>query len=167
MADEVPASGPGAARPLLSYQVGNEHSPTDPWGRSELVIYPDGSARLDHYFSRRRPPGAWAGYVDAPVLAELLGALQAAGWPPAPLAGPLLPGAALRLLTVEAQPAAQSGGIAGAGAVEWVKSSMAPGHAVAFDIIDAVIRQLSRDAVQYPTKRGPVVHGAVPRRPGT
>ncbi len=58
----------------IGYSVGNEHNPSDPWGRSELVIQADGSARLDH--------------------------------------------------------------------------------------IDAVIRQLSGDTVRYPTRRGPVVHGA-------
>ena len=37
--------------PTIRYRVGNEHNPADPWGRSELVIHPDGSARLDHHFS--------------------------------------------------------------------------------------------------------------------
>ncbi len=45
-----------AAR-TIRYRVGNEHSPTDPWGRSELVIHPDGTARLDHFFSRPRAQG--------------------------------------------------------------------------------------------------------------
>ena len=35
----------------LRYSVGNENSPTDPWGRSELVIQPGGRTRLDHHFS--------------------------------------------------------------------------------------------------------------------
>ena len=40
--------------PTVRYSVGNEHDPGDPWGRSELVIHADGSARLDHHFSRGR-----------------------------------------------------------------------------------------------------------------
>jgi hypothetical protein len=36
-----------------------------------------------------------------------------------------------------------------------------PGYAEAFDLIDAVIRQLSGGAVPYPTKREPIVHGIV------
>jgi hypothetical protein len=40
------------------------------------VIHSDGSARLDHHFSMGGGPRAWAGYVDAAVLDELLAALD-------------------------------------------------------------------------------------------
>jgi hypothetical protein len=40
-----------------------------------------------------------------------------------------------------------------------------PGYAEAFDLIDAVIRQLSQGTVTYPSKRGQVVHGAVAVQP--
>jgi hypothetical protein len=85
------------------------------------------SARLDHHFSRGRPPRAWVGHVDATALDELLAALGRAGFPAVP--------------------------------------PMLPGYAEAFDLIDAVIRQLSEAAVNYPTKRGPVVHGAAAVQP--
>ncbi len=86
------------AWPTIRYSVGNEHDPGDPWGRSELVIHADGSARLDHYFSRGRQPHAWAGHVDAAVPGELLAALGRAGFPAVPSAGPLPPGTAPRRL---------------------------------------------------------------------
>jgi len=142
------------AAPTIRYRVGNEHSPVDPWGRSELVIYPDGSARLDHHFSRRREPRAWAGYVDAAALRELLAALDQAGFPVVPPGRPLPPDAAPRRLTVEAD------GVTRQAVIEWEQGQPLPGYAEAFDFIDAVIRQLSGDVVDYPTKRGPVVRGA-------
>jgi hypothetical protein len=138
----------------IRYKVGNENNPSDPWGRSELVIHADGSARLDHYFSRRGPLRAWTGRVDAAALDELRAALGQAGFPAVPSAGPLPSGAAVRWLTVEA------GGTARQAAVTWDQTSSLPGYATAFDIIDAVIRQLSGDTVRYPTQRGPVVHDA-------
>lgn len=49
---------PPMASFTVRYSVGNEHNPGDPWGRSELVIHADGSARLDHHFSRGREPRA-------------------------------------------------------------------------------------------------------------
>jgi hypothetical protein len=145
--------------PVIRYSVGNEHDPGDPWGRSELVIRADGSARLDQYFSRGREPRAWAGTVDAAALGELLAALGRAGFPAVPPTGPLPPGAALRRLTVEVNGGARQALVA------WHRTPSLPGYAEAFGLIDAVIRQLSGDAVPYPAKHGPVVHGAVAVQP--
>jgi hypothetical protein len=147
------------AWPTISYSVGNEHNPTDPWGRSELVIHPDGSARLDRHFSMRGGSRAWAGHVDAAALDELLAALARAGFPPFPPALPLPPGTTLRRLAVTAD------GTEEQALVSWHDPPPQPGYAEAFDLIDAVIRQLSADAVDYPTKRGPIVHGAVTVQP--
>ena len=63
----------------IRYSVGNENNPSDPWGRSELVIAPDGSARLDHHFSRVRRVGAWRGQVDPDPLAAVGAGLGRAG----------------------------------------------------------------------------------------
>ena len=49
--------------------------------------------------------------------------------------------------------------------ISWHDPSPQPGYAEAFDLIDAVIRQLSGGAVAYPTKRETVVHGAVAVQP--
>ena len=88
------------AERVLRYSAGNEHNPGDPWGRSELVIAADGSARLDHHFSRVRAAGAWTGRVDASALERLWRALDRAGFPAAPTE-PFVAGATLRVLTVE------------------------------------------------------------------
>jgi len=47
---------------VLRYSVGNEHDPGDPWGRSELVIDQDGTARMDR---PRRDGRSW-GAVGGP-----------------------------------------------------------------------------------------------------
>jgi hypothetical protein len=145
----------------IRYRVGNEHNPTDPWGRSELVIHPDGTARLDHFFSRggpAGPAGTWTGRVDPAALAQFWTHLSRAGFPAVPAARPLPPDSAVRTLTVEAD---ETGGSAGGGEhadVSWHQTPSLPGYAEAFDLIDAVIRQLSQDTVRYPTKQPQIVH---------
>ena len=145
--------------PTIRYRVGNENNPADPWGRSELVIRPDGSARLDHHFSRGGGLRAWSGHVDPAALDELLEALEQAGFPPFAPVGPFPPDTTLRWLAVE------SDGAVDEGLVTWDDPAPQPGYAAAFDLIDAVIRQLSGDAVDYPTRRGTVVHGVVAVEP--
>jgi hypothetical protein len=163
----------------VRYSVGNEHNPGDPWGRSELVIHADGSARLDHHFSRGREPRAWTGQVDPAALGELLAALRRAGFPAVPPMPALPPGATLRRLALEANGTAgraadgtangaaadsaaadsAAAGVPQQALVSWHHAPSMPGYAEAFDLLDAVIRQLSADAVRYPTKRGQIVHG--------
>lgn len=135
---------------VLRYSVGNEHNPGDPWGRSELVIQSDGAARLDHHFSRRPGAGAWTGRVDASALDALWAALAQAGFPAAPNK-PLLPGAAPRQLTVE------NDGVAEHVLIGYHDAPKLPGYAEAFDILDAVARQLSDGAVPYPTTQSVIV----------
>lgn len=140
-----------AAR-TLRYRVGNENNPGNPWGRSELVIGPDGSARLDHYFSRHGGSGSWTGQVDAAGLDALWVALDLAGFPAAP-ALRAVGGATLRHVTVEADGAAQQV------ILDWHQTAKLPGYAEAFDVLDGVIRQLSGDVVDYPTTQPPIVSG--------
>lgn len=135
---------------LLRYSIGNENNPGDPWGRSELVIQPDGTTRLDHHFSRLPKVGAWSGQVDPAALDALWGALERAGFPAAPTAPPV-PGATLRRLTVETD------GVSEWTFIDWRTTSSLPGYAEAFDILDAVIRQLSGDCVPYPTTQPAIV----------
>jgi hypothetical protein len=141
--------------PTIRYRVGNEHNPADPWGRSELVIHPDGSARLDHHFSRGREPRAWSGHVAAAALDELLAALDQAGFPPLSPVVPFPPDTTLRWLEAAAADAVRQG------LINCGDPAPPPGYAAVFDLIDAVIRQLSGAAVDYPTKRGMVVLDAV------
>ena len=139
---------------LVRYSVGNENNPGNPWGRSELVIEPDGAVRLEHFFSRVRRVGRWSGRVDANALDAFWGALDQAGFPAAPNTS-FAPGSSLRQLTVE------SGGTSAQVIVDWHGSAKLPGYAEAFDLLDGVVRQLSGDSVPYPTKQGPIVHGIV------
>lgn len=139
---------------MIGYSVGNEHDPGDPWGRSELVIQPDGGARLDHYFSRVGGAGAWTGRVDAAALRALREALRQANFPAAPDAM-FTPGAAVRRITVVAD------GVSQQVALDYHKASSLPGYAEACDLLDAMVRQLSGDAVDYPTSQPTIVHDAV------
>jgi hypothetical protein len=102
-------------RPTIRYSVGNEHNPADPWGRSELVIHPDGSARLDHHFSMGGEPRAWSGRVDPAALDELLAALDRAGFPPFPSVTALPPDSTLRWNLRKSERSAEVGGLQGSG----------------------------------------------------
>jgi hypothetical protein len=135
----------------IRYSAGNEHNPADPWGRSELVVQPDGRARLDHYFSRGRPARAWTGQVGAAAVAALRAALDEAGFPAAPGAGLLPPDSAVRRLLVEADGTVQQV------ALGWHQAPSQPGYAAAFDILDGVIRQLSSAAVPYQSTQPEIV----------
>ena len=144
---------PGVDR-TIRYRTGNEHNPSDPFGRSELVLHADGSVRLDHYFSRKRRTGAWTGQVDGAAVDALFAALQEAGFPaPAGPGGALPPGSTLRTLIVEAGRDSQEVFLA------WHDTPAQLGYGVAFDIIDGIIRQLSGADVPYRSNQPPIVTG--------
>jgi hypothetical protein len=130
---------------VLRYSVGNESNPADPWGRSELVIQGDGTARLDHHFSRRRQARAWTGRIEPAALEALRAALDRAGFPAVPRPLPVAPDTSLRRLTVEWDGGSQQA------IVDWHQAPSLPGYAEAFDLLDGVIRQLSGGAVAYPS----------------
>jgi hypothetical protein len=136
---------------VLRYSVGNEHNPGDPWGRSELVITPDGVARLVHHYSRIARVSAWTARVDPAALDALWAALDQAGFPATPTAT-FVPGASLRRLVVEAD------GQSGQAIVDWHQAASLPGYGQAFDVLDGVVRQMSGDSVPYPTKQPTIVH---------
>jgi hypothetical protein len=123
----------------LRYSAGNEHSPTDPWGRSELVIQPGGRTRLDHHFPRGGGTRVWTGRVDAATLAALWAALARSGFPAAPRP-PLVPDATVCQLTMEAGDVTQQV-IIGYG----VARSL-PGYGEVLAILSQVIAQLSGGA---------------------
>lgn len=137
----------------IMYSVGDENDPGDPWGRSRLVVQADGSARLDHVFSRVPTAGAWTGRVDEAALEALSVALRQAGFPATPDT-PRIPGAAPRQLTVEAD------GVSQHAIIGYREASSLPGYAEAFDLLDAICRQLSGDTLPYPTKQPTIVHDA-------
>ena len=147
-----------AAR-VIRYTAGNENNPADPWGRSELVIRADGSARLDHHFSRCEGAGAWTGKVDGAALKALWAALGQAGFPNGPAVPALAPDSAVRCLTIEGDGGDRGDGGARQVLVGWDQAPSLPGYAEAFGIIDAVIRQLSGAAVGYPASQAAIVTG--------
>jgi hypothetical protein len=134
----------------ILYSVGNENNPTDPFGRSELVIEPDGAARLEHHFSRVRRVGGWTGRVDAGALDIVWTGLSQAGFPAAPNT-PFLPGSTLRQLAVEAD------GVRQQTTVDYHGAAKLAGYAEAFDVLDGVIRQLSGDSVKHASKQAQIV----------
>ena len=125
-------------RDRIYYMVGNEHSPTDPLGRSDLVIEIDGQARLNQY--TRAGCRTWTGTIAASALDRLWAALEEAKFPEMPRH--LVPaGSAIRDLNV--------GGPEGKSAyIAYHAAESLPGYSVAFLILDTVIRQISRDAVK-------------------
>jgi hypothetical protein len=136
---------------VLRYSVGNENNPADPWGRSELAIQGDGTARLDHHFSRRRQARAWTGRVEPAALEALRAALDRAGFPVVPGPQPVAPDTSLRRLTAESDDGSQQA------IVGWHQAPSLPGYAEAFDLLDGMIRQLSGGAVAYPSTQPPIV----------
>src|SRR4051812_19672238 len=128
----------------LSYSVGNEHSPTDPWGRSVLVIDAGGAVRLDHHFSRFRGVAAWTGVVAGEVLLEVWAAVERAGFPAA-AGGPFVPDSRIGRLSIEGATAYLGDGVTG--------------YADLVDILHGIIRQLSGDDVPFPSTRTGLVTG--------
>jgi len=132
-------------RGRVEYSVGNEHNPTDPFGRSELAIATDGTARLDHY-AAGGAHRAWSGRVAADALDRMWAGLERARFPEAPDED-LPAGASLRTLRV---------GNASA-VLEWHATAKLAGYSDAFDVLDAIVRQLSGDTVQATPPRPAIV----------
>ena len=125
-------------RDRIYYQVGSEHNPGDPFGRSNLVIEIDGVARLDQY--TRAGHSAWTGKVAVSALDKFWGALDEAGYPDFPYH--LAPGgSAIRDLNVGG-PGKKSAYIA------YHAAESIPGYNVAFHLLDTIIRQISEDTVK-------------------
>jgi hypothetical protein len=122
---------------ILRYSAGNEHSPTDPWGRSELTVHGDGRAELEQHHSRRPGTSAWAGQVDRQGLSVLWAALDEAGFPSPPAAAAIPPDSVIRQLTMEEDGGAETVLLAGT----------VPGYAAVVGLLDGLIYRLSGGAV--------------------
>ena len=118
---------------ILRYSAGNEHNPTDPWGRSELTVHGDGRAELEQHHSRRPGTSAWAGQVDRQGLSALWTALDEAGFPSPPAAAAVPPDSVIRQLTVEEDGGAETVVLAGT----------VPGYAAVVGLLDGLIHRLS------------------------
>jgi hypothetical protein len=110
-------------------RVGNEHDPTDPFGRVNLVITETGEVRLEHVSRAGRR--AWTAVATSDALASIEGALDASGFPIVPPAMPL-PDSGGRMLTV-------------AGVARRIESRAAglPGYAELFAVLDALADEVS------------------------
>jgi hypothetical protein len=129
----------GAAPGTLSYSVGNEHNPADPFGRHELIIEPTGRTRLDHF--RLGQHRAWSGRVTPATLARLWSALARACFPNV-ADRPLPAGATLCTVAVgegEARSVAR---------LAWQAARETPGYGKAIALLDDIIRQMSGEATE-------------------
>jgi hypothetical protein len=125
-------------RDVIHYTVGSEHSPSDPFGRSSLVIQVDGSARLDQY--TRAACSAWTGKLATSALDELWRGLEHAAFPSVPH-HPVPADSAIRSLNV--------GGRDGKSIhIAYHAAATLPGYRRAFHLLDTVIRQISEDTVK-------------------
>ncbi len=137
-------------RETIWYAVGNERSPTDPFGRTSLRIEPDGRARLGQ--TTRAGGSSWTGRIDGGALDQFYAALELARFPDMP--SPNFPaGSAIRDLALGRPPALRSAYIA------WHASESLPGYDVAFRILDLIVRQLSEDTVKAGPAGAPIVSG--------
>ncbi len=133
----------------LTYSIGNEHNPTDPFGRSHLVVDPDGSVRLDHY-GRLVQHRAWTGRLEPAALGQLWSALERAGFPNVAGHHPVPPDAPICTLAVEV------GGTRQGAYLPWHAAQDLPGYDEAIMILDSIVRQLSEDTVGRPLSAAPV-----------
>lgn len=129
-----------ADRPRLSYSAGIESAPGNPFGAAELVIEPDGSARLDH--RRHGEHRAWTGTIDGAVLDRVLAALERGGFPDVPR-HPVPAGATMRRLVVTPADGEPRGAL-----VAWHAAKDLPGYDEAFAALDSLARQMSMDSYQ-------------------
>jgi WD40 repeat protein len=136
----------GAGAVQIGYRSG---ALTDPLGRFELTVRPDGGAQLDH----RDVTGlrVWTARLEHAVWARLIDALDRAGFPAVEPA-PIPPGAVTRELTVEP---------GGTLAFDWGDTAE-PALGDVFRVLDALVRQVSGGAVRSTLDELPrVVHGSV------
>jgi hypothetical protein len=120
----------------LTYSAGNEHSPTDPFGRTELLVEAGGAARLDHHERGRHR--AWRGRVSAEALDRLAAALDASGFPETP-GEPFVACSTIRRVVVE------RGRERLTAELEWHAPPRLPGYDELFTVLDSLVRQLSGD----------------------
>jgi hypothetical protein len=117
----------------VRYEAGNEHNPTDPFGRVTLEVESGGEVRLSRH--SRDGTEAWTAHVAPGFLDDLAGALRTAGFPKAPSIMPS-PGDRLRDLRI-------AGPSAGSVLLPWYEVSKLPGYADAFALLDGLVAQVT------------------------
>ena len=134
-------------RGRLVYRVGQEHNPGNPFGRSSLVIEPDGSVRLEHVPSGGGPTRAWTAWFEEAALQTLWSELDRAGFPR--VAQHSIPaGSTMRELRVDRASVL----------LEWHAAGEQPGYAEVFALLDRAVRQISGEQIRLAKTSGePVV----------
>ena len=83
--------------PFVCFRSGDEYSPANPFGRFELSVRRDDTARLEHH--RMSGSRVWEAEIDAVVWPRLVAALADGGFPDVEVP-PIPVGSTLRELTV-------------------------------------------------------------------
>jgi len=117
----------------VRYEAGNEHNPTDPFGRVTLEVESGGEVRLSRH--SRDGTEAWTAHVAPGFLDDLAAALRTAGFPKVPSIMPG-PGDRLRDLRI-------TGPSAGSVLLPWYEVSKLPGYAEAFALLDGLVAQVT------------------------
>ncbi len=136
----------------ITYDIGQEFSPADPFGRTVLVIEGDGRVRLD-VRGAGRPPRAWEARVTPTALTELLDALRQARFP----AGsqrvfvPDAPIARIHVARKGAEAEVQ---------IDRYKAEELPGYRDAYAILDSLAWQVSGGETAPPAQPAPA-QGAI------
>jgi len=125
----------------IGYSVGNEHSPTGPFGRVELVIAPGGAVRLEHITGAGRR--AWIAAIRPEALAHLRASIARSPFPEVPMEVPV-PDAEVRTLTIDDVTASV-----------WPGAARQPVYAAIFTVLDAIAGEVSGGAIRRTPPAGP------------
>jgi hypothetical protein len=121
-------------RGRLTYSVGNEHNPTNPFGRTTLTVEQDRTARLERVrFGQQQ---TWTDVVEAATLDRLAAALERAGFPEVSRQ-PLVPDATVCSIGIEADGTQQ------VAQLELYASKTLPGYGEALQVLEEIVRTLS------------------------
>lgn len=132
----------------ITYEVGVEHTISNPFGRTRLVVRGNCQARVDQwggYHGR----GAWEGRVRAPALIDLLDAIAHAGELPPIGVSRNVPEAAIEL---------EDGGARTSYVMSWHAAQQLAGHRESLMILDSLNHQLSDGAVSRTNQLGRMVY---------
>jgi len=123
----------------LTYEVGLEHSPTNPWGRAVLTLDSDGSACVENR-GVLFDPRAWRGRVSPEAITRLRAALASAGFPRGGQTR-LVPDAATATVQV------RDGGREATVELDWDEAQRLPGYREVVAILDGINHRLSGGAL--------------------
>ena len=129
-----------ATRPgdRLWYTIGNEHSPSDPFGRIVLTLEDDGAAQLELH--SRSGSGAWTGQVDRAVIEQIRAELARSMFPEVPNDQPIPAGSAMRQVEVVTGDEPQYA------MLTETEGNRLEGYKEAFALLDSLAVQLSSGA---------------------